>query len=76
MDSQAAHPNDEGAQISVSGWDEIQGWCERLGCTAAELGNAVGQVGYSAERVRAFLAAGGAEQRGGWPPLTHSQRPD
>jgi uncharacterized protein DUF3606 len=76
MDSPAAHPNDQGALISVTRWEDIRAWCERLGCTAAELGNAVGQVGHSAERVRAFLARGTEQGAGPWPPTRRSERPD
>jgi hypothetical protein len=57
MDCQVTGPDDKDAQISIRCGEEIQFWCERLDCTAAALGNAIGQVGYSVERVCSLLAA-------------------
>ena len=54
MEGQPSDPGDRDVQISISRAEEIRFWCNRFGCTAAELGNAIGQVGYSAERVRAL----------------------
>jgi hypothetical protein len=34
---------------------QIDVWCERLGCTAAELANAIGDVGFSAASVKMRL---------------------
>jgi hypothetical protein len=34
---------------------QIDVWCERLGCTAAELANAIGDVGFSAANVKMRL---------------------
>lgn len=34
---------------------QIDVWCERLGCTAADLANAIGDVGFSAACVRERL---------------------
>ncbi|HEX2542764.1 MAG TPA: DUF3606 domain-containing protein [Caldimonas sp.] len=34
---------------------QIDVWCERLGCTAADLANAIGDVGFSAAKVRERL---------------------
>jgi hypothetical protein len=70
MKGQSSNPGDEDAQISISRGEEIQFWCDRFGCSAAELGNAIGQVGYSVERVRALLASSGKSEshEGRWPP--------
>ena len=59
MDRQPLSPGDQDVEISIRRSDEIQYWCDRLGCTAAQLGNAIGQVGYSAARVRELLEDGG-----------------
>jgi hypothetical protein len=45
--------------ISIAQYPEIRDWCKELGCTEVELAEAVAVVGYSAEKVRAFLAARG-----------------
>ena len=34
---------------------QIDVWCERLGCTAADLANAIGDVGFSSACVRERL---------------------
>jgi hypothetical protein len=51
--------------ISIADSAEIDRWCVLLGCTAAELGNAIGVVGYSVARVREYLAAGKGEPGAG-----------
>ena len=51
--------------ISIADSAEIDRWCVLLGCTAAELGNAIGLVGYSAARVREYLARGEDEPGAG-----------
>ena len=68
MDSKPLIPGDQDVEISISRGEEIRYWCSRLGCTAVQLGNAIGQVGYSAERVRALLEAGGDLPKKTWPP--------
>jgi hypothetical protein len=70
MEGQPSDPGDRDVQISISRAEEIRFWCNRFGCTAAELGNAIGQVGYSAERVRVLLASSGKieSHEGRWPP--------
>ncbi|RYF61766.1 MAG: DUF3606 domain-containing protein [Comamonadaceae bacterium] len=42
--------------ISLTQDHEVRDWCASLGCTEAQLRQAVAEVGNSAERVRAHLA--------------------
>jgi hypothetical protein len=35
--------------------EQIDRWCRELGCTAADLANAIGDVGFSAASVREQL---------------------
>jgi hypothetical protein len=41
--------------IVLNDSQQIDVWCERLGCTAADLANAIGDVGFSASLVRERL---------------------
>jgi len=42
--------------ISLKEDYEVRDWCKSLGCTQAELEQAVAAVGHSAEAVRKYLA--------------------
>lgn len=42
-------------EIVLSDSSQIDFWCEKLGCTAAELANAIGDVGFSAAAVEEHL---------------------
>ncbi len=42
-------------EIVLTDSTQIDFWCEKLGCTAAELANAIGDVGFSAAAVEAHL---------------------
>jgi hypothetical protein len=43
--------------VEVTDGNEIRYWCESLGCTEAQLREAVQAVGSSPAKVRAFLKA-------------------
>lgn len=51
--------------ISLKDSQEIDTWCKRLRCTAAELGLAIGDVGFSFSAVSEYLA----ERKRVPPPL-------
>jgi hypothetical protein len=42
-------------EIVLSDSGQIDFWCARLGCSAAELANAIGDVGFSAAAVEEHL---------------------
>ena len=42
-------------EIVLTDSSQIDFWCEKLGCTAAELANAIGDVGFSAAAVEEQL---------------------
>jgi hypothetical protein len=42
--------------ISLPDYSAIERWCAALGCSEAQLAEAIGAVGHSSERVEAYLA--------------------
>ncbi|MDP2789420.1 MAG: DUF3606 domain-containing protein [bacterium] len=42
-------------RIDINDPQEVRNWCKSLGCTEAELKQAVNAVGTSAEKVREYL---------------------
>jgi hypothetical protein len=53
--------------IVLADSQQIDLWCERLGCTAADLANAIGDVGFSAANVRERLSEMRSERQA--PPV-------
>jgi hypothetical protein len=45
------------AKVSVIEAHELRFWCEKFGCTQRELREAVDDIGHSAKKVEALLAA-------------------
>jgi hypothetical protein len=51
-----ARPEEAAAEMIVlDDWRQIDAWCQRLGCSATDLANAIGDVGFSVASVRERL---------------------
>ncbi len=60
-DDKSKHRPQDSNRIRVNEDDELEYWCERFGCTQAELRNAVQKVGPLAEDVKRELKVGGKQ---------------